>query len=289
VLESPPIIHPRPFDRDFGPFVQADRMGGGAGVMLAIERFSAQPDAVTVANPALRVCRHLDRPLSFAAGAARGRRLYIAPGQHFVFGAGAQQRFAWQDPFRTLSITMTDDFLREVQLPAPAGGVAVRAVDAVLDRLTALVLLEAEEGFPRGEVFAEALGLAIAAHLAACGRTGRMVAPARGALTPRQLRIVREAVEGILPERPRLAELAAIAGIPPQRLGAAFRAATGTSLWDYVAGRRAAFAERLMRDPLITLASVAVRAGYASQAHMTTAFRRLHGMPPSAWRRAQPR
>lgn len=282
----PAIIRPRPFDRDFGPFAEAERLGGGDGVVLAVERFSAQPSAITVENPALRICRHLDRPLTFAAGARRAPGFFIAPGQHFLFGAGVAERFAWEASFRTLSVTITDALLRGSDLAVLSSGVTVRADDPVLERLTALALLEAEDGFPRGALFSEALGLAIAAHLAACGRDGRPLEPgARGALTARQLQRVRETIEATLPERPTLLELARAAGVSPQRLGGAFRAATGSSLWDYVAGRRAAIAERLLRDPAIPLASVAVRAGYSSQAHMATAFRRLHGVSPSAWRR----
>jgi len=39
----------------------------------------------------------------------------------------------------------------------------------VLERLTALLLLDAGEGFPRGEPFAEGVALAVAAHPAGCG------------------------------------------------------------------------------------------------------------------------
>lgn len=285
----PALIRPRPFEGDFGPFATAESRLAGAGVLLAIERFAPQPARVAVENPVLRICRHLDRPLRFEREGQGGRpgAEFIAPGQHFVFGAGAQGRFAWQEGFRTLSLTVTDALLRAMEVPLPEQGITVCPDDPVLERLTALALLEAVEGFPRGALFAEGLGLAAAAHLIGCAGEGRRPQPpgGRDALGVAQLRAVREAVEARLPARPGLQELAAAAGWPAHRLGAAFRRSTGVSLWDYVAGRRLALAEELLRDPSLGLGAVAIRAGYSSQAHMTTAFRRLRGLTPAAWRK----
>jgi AraC-like DNA-binding protein len=289
----PALIRPRPFEGEFGPFAIAERQGGGGGVLVALERFSAQPGGVEVANPALRICRHLDAPLGFLRQARGGPRVaeFIAPGQHFVFAAGAEARFAWDQPFRALSLTVEDSVLRGAELILPPGGVTVCAEDPVLERLTSLALLDAEEGFPRGALFAEGLALAAAAHLAGCGAGGRAPLPpgTRAALGAAQLRAVKEAVEAALPGKPTLAALAEAARHPPHRLGAAFRRSTGMAIWDYVATRRLALAEGLLRDLALPLGAVAFRAGYSSQAHMTTAFRRLRGTTPSAWRRLQGR
>lgn len=79
----PALIRPRPFEGEFGPFATVERQGGAAGVLVALERFSAQPGGVEVANPALRICRHLDAPLGFLRQVRGGARAeeFIAPGQ----------------------------------------------------------------------------------------------------------------------------------------------------------------------------------------------------------------
>jgi AraC-like DNA-binding protein len=285
----PALIRPRPFEGEFGPFVTVERSGGREGVLVAVERFAAQPGGVQVANPALRICRHLDAPLRFQRQARGTQRVeeFIAPGQHFVFGAEVEARFAWDTPFRTLSLTIGPELLRQAEPLWPEGGVTICAEDPVLEHLTALALLDAEEGFPRGELFAEGLGLAAAAHLMGCGSGGRRPLPpgGRNLLGVAQLRALREAVEATLPDKPSLASLSEAARHPAHRLGAAFRRSTGMALWDYVASRRLALAETLLRDPTLSLGAVAFRAGYSSQAHLTTAFRRFRGTTPSAWRK----
>jgi len=284
-MHAPRLIRPSPFERDFGPFVTAEATGGSAQVMVAIERFAPQPQGVSVQNPALRICRHLDAPLSFSRRMRGGRfgSSLIAPGQFFLFGAESEAQFSWASGFRTLSFTIMPGLLDD--LPREGGGqdaLRVRGEDAVLERLTALALLDAQPGFPRGPLFAEGIGLALAAHLAACGVDGRR--GAGRALSPRALAIVRDAIEAALPGRIGLAELAAASGHPAYRLGADFRRATGRSLWDYAAERRLARVEALLREGDLPLGTVAARVGYSSQAHMTTAFRRHHGMTLSAWR-----
>jgi AraC family transcriptional regulator len=219
---------------------------------------------------------------------ARGGRLggeFIAPGQHFVFASETEAVFSWEEGFRTLSITVSAEALRSVAgIALPP--VQVRGEDVVLERLTSLALIDAMEGFPRGPLFAEGLALAAAAHLVGCGVEGRLPVPpgARNTLSVGQLRTLRELIEATLPGRPRLAELAAAVDYPAPRLSAAFRRSTGTSLWAYVAGRRLELAERLLLAPGASLGNVASQAGYSSQAHMTTAFRKLRGMTPTLWR-----
>jgi AraC-like DNA-binding protein len=269
----PALIRPRPFEGDFGPFVEVERQGGSADGLIAIERFAPQPAGICVENPTLRLCRHLDRPLRFMRK-ARGGRLggeFIAPGQHFVFAGGSEAVFSWEEGFRALSITVSAEALRSAtgfELPP----VQVRGEDAVLERLTSLALIDAMEGFPRGPLFAEGLALAAAAHLVGCGTGGRVPVPpgTRNTLSVSQLRTLRELIEAKLPERPTLQELAAAVEYPAPRLGGAFRRSTGMSLWAYAAGRRLELAERLLLVPGASLGSVASQAGYSSQAHMTT-------------------
>lgn len=284
-MRAPALIRPRPFERDFGPFVAAEALGGSQQVMVAIERFAPQPTGVSVQNQALRICLHLDAPLSFAHRQRAGRfsAARIAPGQFFLFGSQSEALFSWASAFRTLSFTFAPDLLAVLPRRGPhLEGVRIRGGDRVLERLAALALLDAQQGFPRGPLFAEGVGLALAAQLAAFGSDDRtrLARP----LTPRAVEAVREAIEAALPGRVGLLDLAEASGHPVHRLGADFRHATGQSLAAFAAERRLARAEALLGGTGLTLGEVAARVGYSSQAHMTTAFRRRRGMTPSAWR-----
>jgi AraC-like DNA-binding protein len=44
---------------------------------------------------------------------------------------------------------------------------------------------------------------------------------------------------------------------------------------------------RLLRESTRTVATIAAEVGYESEAAFSRAFKRLVGLPPAAWRRAQ--
>ncbi|MEM7052766.1 MAG: AraC family transcriptional regulator [Acidobacteriota bacterium] len=61
---------------------------------------------------------------------------------------------------------------------------------------------------------------------------------------------------------------------------------TGRSVTDWIAGSRLAVARQLMLDTDETIEAIAFRVGFASRSHFHRTFKRFHGHPPSAWRRA---
>ena len=284
---APPVVRPDPFQRDHGPFAEATSCLAAGGFVAALERFHPQPEPIRVENTALRVCRHLGAPLGFCwrGGKRRWMADAIGPGQHFVFGAGAATDLAWDIGFETLSVTAEPATVEGLgpaaAARAAAFGVEVIADDALMERLSGALLLDALQGFARGGVFLEGLCLALASHILH-PRPGAGTAPA---LSDGDLRRVRALVEERLAERLTLSDLAAAVGLPPHRLSRAFRRTTGQPLWSYLLERRVARAEALLGDHTLPLASVALLAGFSSQAHLTTVFRLAKGVTPGAWRR----
>lgn len=281
---TPRLVRPDPLAGDAGSFAVAEARRHAGQVVVAIERFGPLEAPMRVQNPLLRVARHLATPLRFCHRpdeSSPWTEEVIGPGQHFVFSAGGAACFHWEEGFRTFSLTLGP----EAAVPARGAGVPVlvQASDPMLERLTGALLQDCLEGFPRGDTFIEGLGLAIAAHVGGqADERGEAAAPLPGP----QLRAVRDAVEDLVGESFALTDLAARIGVPARRLGAGFRAATGQALWDYVLERRIARAECLLRETDRPLAAIAIACGFSSQAHFTTAFRRLRGVTPGAWRRA---
>ncbi len=109
-------------------------------------------------------------------------------------------------------------------------------------------------------------------------------------MTSRRLRRILDHFEARLTECIRLADLASDCGLSESYLARTFRAATGTTLHAALVERRIARARSLMeaasrRGVPASLAEVAAATGFASHAHMTTAFRRVLGVTPSEWMR----
>ena len=109
-------------------------------------------------------------------------------------------------------------------------------------------------------------------------------------MTSRRLKRILDHLEARLAEDVRLADLARDIGLSECYLARTFRAATGTTLHAALVERRIARARSLIeaassRGARANLAQVAAATGFASHAHMTTAFRRVLGITPGEWTR----
>lgn len=108
-----------------------------------------------------------------------------------------------------------------------------------------------------------------------------------GALRPHLVRRVVEFVESRMATSISLAELAALAHLSPRHFIRAFRAATDRTPYHYVLEQRLRAAARMLRDDGdATIAQIASRTGFRSQAHFTARFRERYALPPARFRRA---
>src|SRR5258708_600333 len=92
-------------------------------------------------------------------------------------------------------------------------------------------------------------------------------------------------IESDLARAPTLGQLAAEIGLHPAHLSRAFRKTCGETLGEYVRRRRVEEADRALVSDL-SLAEIALHAGFCDQAHFTRVFRRHFGVSPGARRRA---
>lgn len=82
-----------------------------------------------------------------------------------------------------------------------------------------------------------------------------------------------------------LDELASVAGLSRAAFAARFSARLGQPALRYVTAVRMQRARSMLRDERVTVAAVATRLGYGSEAAFSTAFKRETGQTPSAMRR----
>lgn len=71
----------------------------------------------------------------------------------------------------------------------------------------------------------------------------------------------------------------------PTHFSRAFKQSMGVPPFAWLLGRRIERAKDLLADPRVPLADVALAVGFAAQPQFTTAFRRVTGTTPGAWRR----
>jgi AraC family transcriptional regulator len=102
---------------------------------------------------------------------------------------------------------------------------------------------------------------------------------------PRWLERARERVHVEFSQPLSVQSIAADLGVSPARLSRAFRKAFGESLGSYQRRLRVQDACGRMRDKELSLAEIALAAGFTDQSHFTRVFRRLTGTTPAAFRR----
>ena len=122
------------------------------------------------------------------------------------------------------------------------------------------------------------------------GPTGDERKRAHRELPPMAIRraeqLINEAMENPHSASPTLRELAATARISPNHLIRSLRQIRGTTPHQLVMMRRCQRAMEFLRQPDLTVAEVAWRAGYSSPAYFIASFRQQLGVTPGAYQRA---
>jgi AraC family transcriptional regulator len=158
-------------------------------------------------------------------------------------------------------------------------------------------LLDHPVEFESGEVVALAFRMAaeLSAHdaearlsiealtweiLAACGGTPAGV----GSSPPPWLKDARDVFDNWLDESVSLRSVAREVGVHPVYFAAAFRRFHGCSPGQYLRRKRFERARHLIANPDLSLAQVAMDAGFSDQSHLNRIFRRFTGMSPGQYR-----
>ena len=159
--------------------------------------------------------------------------------------------------------------------------------DPIIEAITLNLAREAAEGSPAGRLYAES-GCEFLAHHLIYRYSNLSQAPPRsmGGLSSRRLRLVLEYIEDTLGQPIRLRELAALTGISGRHFERAFRQSTGSSPHSYVMDRRLHRArDFLINRPELRIEQIALRLGFSSSSHFSSAFRRQIGLTPTGFRK----
>jgi AraC family transcriptional regulator len=104
-------------------------------------------------------------------------------------------------------------------------------------------------------------------------------------LAPWQINRVNIFIAENLETKIGLKDLARLTRLSVSHFARAFRCSTGCAPHAYLLRCRIARAKELLLDSSTTLACIALRSGFADQAHLTKVFGRLVGVSPGVWRR----
>jgi AraC family transcriptional regulator len=157
--------------------------------------------------------------------------------------------------------------------------------DPQLENISWALKAQAESDQPCERLYLDSLAVSVAVRLITCYSSAaeRAAAPS-GRIPDRRLRQVLAYVEDNIARDISLAELAAVAGLSVSHFKSLFRASVGVPVHQYLIRRRVERAKTLLAERKLSIAEVALEAGFAHQSHLARHMRRLLGVSPKALR-----
>lgn len=211
-----------------------------------------------------------------------GRPMRMERGEAVVIPARVRHRYHAdpEDPWTIWWMHVTghdvDDFV-SIVAPDEQSMVRIRDVYAVVQSFEeALAALEEDETLA---MLITAAGAAwrLLAHISASRMLG-------AAATNDRIRNVQEYLRNNLDSAFTVPELAAMAGLSPSHFSTLFRAATGTSVKEYLKRLRSARARELLITSELPITMVAAAVGYTDPLYFSRQFRAVNGVSPSQFR-----
>ncbi len=156
--------------------------------------------------------------------------------------------------------------------------------DLRIEYVVRALSMELESAAPLGRLYADSLGMALAAHLLRYYASTPEERAPRG-LSPASLHRVLDYIAEYVARDLALAELADVAGVSPSHFNVLFKRSVGVSAHRYVVRSRVELAARLLAAGELSVSEVALEAGFANPSHLAMWMGRIVGTTPSAFRR----
>jgi AraC family transcriptional regulator len=264
---------------------------GWADVHIEVGRNGAwEVDDVSVAQHYLALNTD-DVPLSFEAKVdGRFRRTTLAPGGTWFCPAGESFSHRVAEPAGFVLVTLEPSKLvRVVEDDQTELRRTYAAGNPQLEYLVRALAAEAERGGPSGSLFVEAITTALAVQIV--DSFGVRSSPRNdvAGIGNAALRRVLEEIDAQLGDGITVEHLARTAGLGVAQFARAFKVATNESPHQFVIRRRLEGAKKALELPVPDILNVALRFGFADQAHFTRLFKRQFGVPPGRFVRERSR
>jgi len=177
------------------------------------------------------------------------------------------------------------DFLHETELTPQIG-----FSDKHICHIAMSLLHELNESNVVGRLYADSLATGLAIQLVRHYSSLKDVHVGHGGMAPHKLRKAISLIDHHLSDeeegRVALRVVATAVRMSYFHFSRAFKQSMGMTATNYIAERRIERAKRMLEETELPISEIALRSGFSSQSHFTTAFRRLAGATPKAFRAA---
>src|SRR5215510_5448480 len=152
------------------------------------------------------------------------------------------------------------------------------------------LLHELNEANLVGRLYADSLATGLAIQLVRLYSMLKDVHVGHGGMAPHKLRKAIALIEHHLSDeeegRVALRAVAQDVSMSYFHFSRAFKQSMGMTATNFIAERRIERAKKMLEETELPISEIALRSGFSSQSHFTTAFRRLAGATPKAFRAA---
>lgn len=216
----------------------------------------------------------------------------IRAGATYLYDMKNDPRFVIDKPFHSLHF-----YVPALALNGIAERFGVRRVgqldcqfgtgfhDDVVHHIGAALLQGLRRPAEVNQLFVDHMMLALTAHVAQTYGGLRNAEPVSSGLAPWQVRRACEKLQSDLGGKFALQEVAAELELSVSHFSRAFRASVGLPPHQWLLRQRVEATKQLMTIRDLTLAEIAISAGFANQSHFTRVFSSLVGVSPGVWRR----
>jgi len=162
--------------------------------------------------------------------------------------------------------------------------------DKHISHVAMSLLHELNEANVVGRLYADSLATGLAIQLVRRYSSLKDVHIGHGGMAPHKLRRAVALIDHHLSDeeegRVALRAVAQDVHMSYFHFSRAFKQSMGMTATNYIAERRIERAKKMLEETELPISEIALRSGFSSQSHFTTAFRRLAGATPKAFRAA---
>lgn len=213
-----------------------------------------------------------------ALGSDQRSHLPLNKHEGWILPQGCEGICEFDAPLDVMMIEFDEQLLDEVGLTSPGD---FAPYFGPLDPITLQLALGMEDVLAAGTLYRETMSRAFAAHLPKSAGVDPALAPD---IEDRRLKRATDHIRDNIATDISLEDLAGIAAMSPYHFARAFKTATGLSPLQYVIGARVELAKVLLKTTKLTIADIALRAGYADPGRFSQHFRQRVGVTPGVFR-----